>query len=411
MCPNTWSEANLQLPPASFLPVGFVSLEGIAGILPISQLEPSAPPQGFAGGWKKLLCTIHIFERYSSVVFSSILAWVYVGKSTACEPINCGVEQKSQRLSLGAFTICKLQFQLDWNLYLAEWFCEINNFWRRRTIYNKYIFFPSVAGTELPAFHTSAWNADSEAGGIRGPSQKKSLFFAFLALGFHPWFTVRSLLAPADGSWCEGHCVRSVLSEREWGGVFRPVCLRWWCGLDGPLFCPNWVTQNPGLLSFSPSVPPIIQQGVLNTWFRISGGVLHHPAERLPPTHPPSHGPPLLSPAMTDWQIISRLGPPIRRVRGWRQLLLYTQVLQLPCVCGWWCSEWSWQRGQWVLWEHSLGERVLKREWGAGAQLESTWWKYLGLQGCGSVPHRRSQGAASWVIIGCLITKNILKAT
>ena len=154
VCPNTWSEANLQPPPASFRPIGFASLEGIASILPISQLEPSASPQGFARGWKKPLCMIYIFKRYSSVVFSSILACVYVGKSTACEPINCGVEQKSQGLSLGAFTICKLQFQLDWNLYLAEWFCEINNFWRRPTIYNKYIFFPSVAGTELPAFRT-----------------------------------------------------------------------------------------------------------------------------------------------------------------------------------------------------------------------------------------------------------------
>ena len=71
VCPNTWSEANLQPPPASFRPIGFASLEGIASILPISQLEPSASPQGFARGWKKPLCMIYIFKRYSSVVFSS----------------------------------------------------------------------------------------------------------------------------------------------------------------------------------------------------------------------------------------------------------------------------------------------------------------------------------------------------
>ena len=80
---------------------------------PFHSLSPLPLLRGLQGAEKKPLRTIYIFKRYSCIVFSSILACVYVGKSTACEPINCGVEQKSQRLSLGAFTICKLQFQLD----------------------------------------------------------------------------------------------------------------------------------------------------------------------------------------------------------------------------------------------------------------------------------------------------------
>lgn len=84
-----------------------------AGVPPVSQPGASAPPLGFARGWEKNVYPMYIYILKITPLYSILFSYsLYVGKSS-CEPINCGVEHKSQGLSLGAFIICRLQFQLD----------------------------------------------------------------------------------------------------------------------------------------------------------------------------------------------------------------------------------------------------------------------------------------------------------
>lgn len=160
-------------------------------------------------------------------LYSSMRLCVYTGKSSTSEPINCGVEQKSRRLSFAAFTICRLQFQLDWNLYLAEWFCEINNFWRRPTTYNKYLFFLHLlASSFLPSKHLP-WSADSEAGGIFGLFTEEMLLLCFPGTGISSLIYSAQLVSAGEGemvwrSWCP----LCPLGERV-RGVCLPGCL-WW---------------------------------------------------------------------------------------------------------------------------------------------------------------------------------------
>lgn len=171
-----------------------------------------------------------------------------------------------------------------------------------------------------------------------GSLQKKCFSFAFLAQGFHPWFTVLSLLAPVKGSWCEGHHVCFVLSEREWGGVCFSLCS---CsGSRGvqvppptPRFCARESVKTLASLFFHPLYHLSFSRGwtILKAWFRISGRLVAHLVESFLPT-------PLLIIFPSSGQLwqtdrkwtdrVLLLGESL----CWKPLWLYAGPLAAPCM-------------------------------------------------------------------------------